>query len=248
MGLKISVEVGTGFANLVRSLVVAAIHLIEDDPPIRAALQMALVDRGHFVEVSATGFDGLGRIVDQPPDVIVLDLGLPDVDGSVLLGMIRAVSSIPVIIATARDDELEIVRLLDAGADDYLVKPFSADQLEARLRAVLRRFESQVRPVQIVVGDLELDPAARIAKLNGEELELTRKEFDLLSMLAENVGIVVSRSEILAEVWRQPFGGNDKTIDVHISWLRKKLGETAAEPRYLHTVRGVGIRLVDPHG
>jgi two-component system KDP operon response regulator KdpE len=225
---------------------VAAIHLIEDDPPIRAALQTALVGRGHVVETSVNGLDGLARIVDHPPEVIVLDLGLPDVDGADLLGMIRAVSSIPVIIATARDDELEIVRLLDAGADDYLVKPFSADQLEARLRAVLRRSGSSTNPARIVVGGIQLDVAARTATLDGAELELTRKEFDLLSYLAENLGAVVSRSDILAEVWRQPFGGNDKTIDVHVSWLRKKLGETAAKPHYLHTVRGVGMRLVDP--
>ena len=224
----------------------AAIHLIEDDPPIRAALQTALVGRGHVVETSVTGLDALARIVDRPPEVIVLDLGLPDVDGADLLGMIRAVSSIPVIIATARDDELEIVRLLDAGADDYLVKPFSADQLEARLRAVLRRSGSPTHPARIIVGGIQLDIAARTATLDGAELELTRKEFDLLSYLAENLGAVVSRSDILAEVWRQPFGGNDKTIDVHVSWLRKKLGETAANPNYLHTVRGVGMRLVDP--
>jgi len=225
---------------------VAAIHLIEDDPPILAALQTALVGRGHIVETSVTGLDALARIVDRPPEVIVLDLGLPDVDGADLLGMIRAVSSIPVIIATARDDELEIVRLLDAGADDYLVKPFSADQLEARLRAVLRRSSSTTNPLKIVVGGIQLDVAARTATLNGAALELTRKEFDLLSYLAENLEAVVSRSDILAEVWRQPFGGNDKTIDVHVSWLRKKLGETAAKPHYLHTVRGVGMRLVDP--
>lgn len=225
----------------------AAIHLIEDDEPIRAALQTALVGRGHVVETSVNGLDALARVVAQPPEVIVLDLGLPDVDGADLLGMIRAVSGVPVIIATARDDELEIVRLLNAGADDYLVKPFSADQLEARLRAVLRRSGAPSRPSKAVVGGIELDIAARTATLDGAELELTRKEFDLLVYLAENLGTVVSRSDILAEVWRQPFGGNDKTIDVHVSWLRKKLGETAAKPHYLHTVRGVGMRLVDPH-
>ncbi len=224
----------------------AQIHLIEDDQAIRAALQTALVDRGHVVETSAAGLEGLARIVDRPAEVIVLDLGLPDVDGSDLLGMIRTVTDAPVIIATARDDESEIVRLLDAGADDYLVKPFSADQLEARLRAVLRRSAGAARPTTVVIDELEIDQAARTATLTGVELDLTRKEFDLLSHLADHLGTVVSRAELLAEVWRQPFGGNDKTIDVHVSWLRKKLGETAAAPRYLHTVRGVGIRLVDP--
>ncbi len=224
----------------------ALVHLIEDDAAIRSALQSALVERGHVVETSEEGLDGLTRIVASPPEVVILDLGLPDVDGADVLTMIRLVVDVPIIIATARDDEAEVIRLLDAGADDYLVKPFSAEQLEARLRAVLRRSPGQPRLSKLTIGDLELDRAARIATLSGVDLELSRKEFDLLVHLGENVGAVVSRSELLAEVWRQPFGGSDKTIDVHVSWLRKKLGETAAEPKYLHTARGVGIRLVDP--
>jgi DNA-binding response OmpR family regulator len=180
-------------------------------------------------------------------DVVVLDLGLPDVDGADALAMIRAVSEVPVIVATARDDEREIVRVLDAGADDYLVKPFSADQLEARVRAVLRRTgPNNPEDSTLVVGGLVLDLAAREAELDGRSLELTAKEFELVAYLAERPGTVVSKRELLAEVWRQPYGGADKTIDVHLSWLRKKLGETAAEPRYLHTRRGVGVRIVDP--
>jgi DNA-binding response OmpR family regulator len=150
------------------------------------------------------------------------------------------------VIATARDDEAEIVRLLDAGADDYVVKPFSVDQLEARLRAVLRRsHETALSPV-LEVGELRVDTTSRDVTLGGAPIELSRKEFDLLAYLARREGEVVTRREVLAEVWRQPYGGGDKTVDVHVSWLRRKLGESAAAPRYLHTVRGVGLKLVAP--
>jgi DNA-binding response OmpR family regulator len=190
--------------------------------------------------------DGLRDIVDWQPDAVVLDLGLPDLDGAELLRMLRAVSQVPVIVATARDDEHEIVRLLDAGADDYVVKPYSGEQLDARLRAVLRRGAASTAAGAIEVGGLRIEPDRREATLDGAPLELTRKEFDLLAHLASRAGSVVSRRELLAEVWRQPMGGADKTIEVHLSWLRRKLGETAADPRYLHTVRGVGIKLQAP--
>jgi DNA-binding response OmpR family regulator len=138
------------------------------------------------------------------------------------------------------------VRTLDAGADDYLVKPFSHEQLLARVRAVLRRAGADGRTGPVVVGGLEVDQAAREAYLDGTRLELSPKEFDLLYFLAERPGEVVSKREILAEVWRQPYGGSEKTVDVHLSWLRRKLGETAAESRYLHTVFGVGVKLIVP--
>jgi two-component system, OmpR family, KDP operon response regulator KdpE len=190
--------------------------------------------------------DGLGIVTDDPGDVVVLDLGLPDVDGRKLLRMLRALSPVPVIVATARDDEREIVQTLDAGADDYVVKPFSAAQLDARIRAVLRRVKAGEESSAIVIGDLSVDPRVRQATLEGRALELSRKEFDLLHYLAARAGTIVSKREILAEVWRLPFGGTDRTVDVHISWLRRKLGETAAHPRYLRVVRGVGAQLVDP--
>ncbi len=223
-------------------------YIVEDDARIRGALVAALSSRGHVVHTSATGLGAIGPILELAPDVVVLDLGLPDVDGADLLRMLRGVSAVPVVIATARDDESLIVRLLDAGADDYVVKPFSADQLEARLRAVMRRAAVAPGDVTIRVGGLEIDTAARTASLDSAPLELTRLEYELLAHLARNVGRVVTRDELLAEVWRQPFGGSGKTIDVHVSWLRRKLGETAAAPRYLHTSRGVGVRLADPTG
>lgn len=222
------------------------VTLIEDDDRIRGALRAGLADRGYAVRSASTGMDGLGIVTDDPGDVVVLDLGLPDVDGRKLLRMLRALSPIPVIVATARDDEREIVQTLDAGADDYVVKPFSAAQLDARIRAVLRRVKAGEESSAIVVGDLSVDPRVRQATLEGRALELSRKEFDLLHYLAARAGTIVSKREILAEVWRLPFGGTDRTVDVHLSWLRRKLGETAAHPRYLRVVRGVGAQLVDP--
>jgi two-component system KDP operon response regulator KdpE len=162
------------------------------------------------------------------------------------LKMLRAVSQVPVIAATARDEDAEIVRTLDLGADDYVVKPYSAAQLDARIRAVLRRSSGTPERPALELGGLRIDVRAREATLDGRRLDLARKEFDLLVYLADRAGTVVSKQELLAEVWRQPWGGSDKTVDVHLSWLRRKFGETAAAPAYLHTVRGVGVKLQAP--
>ncbi|NJC73800.1 response regulator transcription factor [Planosporangium thailandense] len=227
----------------------AQILLVEDDAEIRRALIRALTDRGHVVSSAATAMAGLQSALDGPVDIVVLDLGLPDVDGREALRMLRSVSQVPVIVATARDDERMMVDVLDRGADDYLVKPFGPAQLDARIRAVLRRAGGEgAEPAAqvLVVGDLRVDPASREATLSGVPLELTPREFDLLCYLSARPGAVVSKRELLAQVWRLPFGGADKTVDVHLSWLRRKLGETAIEPRYLHTIRGVGVKLVAP--
>ena len=220
--------------------------VIEDDFRVREAVARALADRGHAVDTVASGIEGVERVVNNAPQIVVLDLGLPDLDGSEVLKMIRAVSSVPVIVATARDDEAEVVKLLNAGADDYVIKPYPSSQLEARIRAVSRRASGDSDDATVRVGELAIDTDGRVATLDGAELELTRMEFDLLAYLASNEGRVVSKRELLGEVWRQPYGGADKTVDVHISWLRKKLGESAADPRYLHTVRGVGVKLQPP--
>lgn len=225
----------------------AVILVIEDDPRIREAVTRALTAKGHSVEAIGNGLDGVRQILALQPDVVILDLGLPDIGGADVLRMVRAVSAVPVIVATARDDEESMIELLDAGADDYVVKPYSGEQLEARVRAVLRRAGAAdaVEP-ELTIGELTIDPATRMASLAGNVLDLSRKEFDLLFAIAERRGNVVTRRELLAEVWQLPYGGADKTLDVHLSWLRKKLGETANEPRYLHTVRGVGVRLLAP--
>lgn len=225
----------------------ASVLLIEDDQRIRQLLATRLAERGHHVESTATAMDGVQKAVSGDVDIVVLDLGLPDVDGKEALRMIRAVSDVPVIVATARDDQDEIVKIFDAGADDYVIKPYSTDHLEARIRALLRRATTVADSPTLTIGDLCIDPDAHEATLSGERLDLSAKEFELLAYLAERPGKMIGKRELLAAVWRQPYGGADKTVDVHLSWLRKKLGETAAEPRYIHTRRGVGVKLVDPN-
>jgi DNA-binding response OmpR family regulator len=224
----------------------ASILVIEDEQRIRESLATRLSERGHDVETVGNALEGIERAVSGSFDVVVLDLGLPDLDGVEALRMVRAVSQVPVVVATARDDEQDIIDVLNKGADDYVVKPYSADHLEARIRAVLRRSGDNTDGEVIVVGGLRLDPDSHEAILDGRHLDLTARAFDLLAYLASREGKLIGKRELLAEVWRQPYGGADKTVDVHLSWLRKELGETAAAPRYLHTKRGVGVRLVDP--
>lgn len=222
------------------------VTLIEDDDRIRQPLRTALEELGYAVRTVSNAMQALQEVTVDPGDVVILDLGLPDLEGRELLKMLRAINSVPVIVVTARDDEAEIVRTLDSGADDYVVKPFSAAELDARIRAVLRRARTTEEGGTISIGELEIDVGNRRAMLAGRELDLTRKEFDLLQHLARRRGTVVTKRELLAQVWRQPYGGEDRTVDVHLSWLRRKLGETAAHPRYLRVVRGVGAQLVDP--
>jgi len=223
-----------------------SILVVEDDDAIRTGLVRGLGQRGLAVASVGAGLAALEVVVKDRPDVVLLDLGLPDVDGLQVLAMIRAVSKVPVIVVTAQDDDRTVVAALDGGADDYVVKPFGVDQVAARIRAILRRGGANVAAKPYVVGQLVVDPRTRTATLGGQLIELSRKEFELLLALASRQGEVVTRRELLVEVWQQPYGGGDRTVDVHVSWLRRKLGETAANPRYLRTVRGVGVRLVDP--
>jgi DNA-binding response OmpR family regulator len=223
-----------------------SILVIEDDASIRAALERGLAERGHTVQSAATGITGLEAVLGEHPDLVLLDLGLPDVDGLTVIGMIRAASAVPIIVITAVDDDPTMVSALDAGADDYVVKPFRLDRVSARIRAVIRRTQRGKSSEPIKVGELVIHAPTRTATLAGVELGLARREFDLLLALAERAGEVVSKRTLLTEVWQQADGGSDRTVDVHLSWLRRKLGETAAEPRYLESVRGVGVRLVDP--
>jgi DNA-binding response OmpR family regulator len=229
---------------------VAQLLLVEDDAAIRGALIRVLTERGHAVTSTASALLALQYVTESPPDLVLLDLGLPDLGGYEALRMLRAVSAVPVVVVTARDDEASIIQVLDAGADDYVVKPFGTGQIEARIRAVLRRGASSGNLAGTDglprVGGLQLDPVAREATLDEAPLDLSRREFDLLHYLVQRAGQVVSRRDLLTHVWHLPYGGADKTVDVHISWLRRKLGETAQEPRYLHTVRGVGVKLSPP--
>ena len=226
---------------------VAALLLVEDDALLRQALVHDLTDRGHAVRSVPNALEALRDVAAQAPDLVILDLGLPDLDGAQALRMIRGLrADVPVIIASARDGDVDVVRLLHAGADDYLVKPFTSEQLHARVTAVLRRSRrSETPPTALTVGELVVDPLRRQAHLEGRELTLTRREFDLLAYLAARPDQVVSRRELLTQVWEHAYG-QDQTIDVHLSLVRRKLGETAGAPRYLHTVRGVGVRLSAP--
>ncbi|HEV7626651.1 MAG TPA: response regulator transcription factor [Streptomyces sp.] len=233
----------------------ARVLVVEDDQFVRSALIRHLNDASHAVRSVGTALEALREVAQVGFDVVILDLGLPDLDGGEALKMLRGITDVPVIVATARDNENEIVRLLNDGADDYLVKPFSVEHLSARMAAVLRRSrggaagpgagqgEGEDRVLR--VAGLAIDPLRRQAELDGVLLDLTRREFDLLAFLAGRPGVVVARKELLAEVWQQSYG-DDQTIDVHLSWLRRKLGETAAQPRYLHTLRGVGVKLQAP--
>jgi DNA-binding response OmpR family regulator len=224
----------------------ARVLIVEDDPYVRSAMAADLTRRSHAVRTAGTALDGIREVSHHPPEVVVLDLGLPDLDGGQALKMMRAITATPVIVATARDEEAEIIRLLNDGADDYVVKPFSGEHLAARIAALLRRTGQENAPDPVIaVAGLTVDQARREAMLDGRRLELSRREFDLLAYLAARPGTVVSRQELLTEVWHQAYG-DDQTIDVHVSWLRRKLGETAARPRYLHTVRGVGVMLDAP--
>ncbi|MFE0625920.1 response regulator transcription factor [Streptomyces sp. NPDC058864] len=223
----------------------ASVLVVEDDQFVRSALIRHLTEAAHTVRSVGTALEALREVAQVGFDVVILDLGLPDLDGAEALKMLRGITDVPVIIATARDDESEIVRLLNAGADDYLVKPFSVEHLSARMAAVLRRSRTHEADRVLRVGGLQIDVLRRQAVLDGTPLDLTRREFDLLSFLAARPGVVVARRELLSEVWQQSYG-DDQTIDVHLSWLRRKLGETAARPRYLHTLRGVGVKLEPP--
>jgi DNA-binding response OmpR family regulator len=225
---------------------VTSVLVVEDDAAIRAAVQRGLTERGHAVATTTTGVGALEMVLKEPPDVVLLDLGLPDIDGLTLIAMVRTASAVPIIVITANDDGSTLVRALDAGADDYVIKPFGTDQVAARIRAVLRRAGQAHAPGPVRVGELAIDERTRLATLAGEPLPLSRKEFDLLLILAGRAGEVVTKRELLAEVWRDAYGSSERTLDVHLSWLRRKLGESAAEPRYLISVRGVGVRLVDP--
>jgi two-component system KDP operon response regulator KdpE len=219
--------------------------VIDDDPQLLRALRITLRAAGHDVDTAPDGRTALQQADALPPDVVVLDLGLPDLDGAEVLAALRPSYKGPVVVLSARADSQDKVRALDAGADDYVLKPFSTEQLDARIRAVLRRSaaaDSATPP--LTIGDLTVDPRSRRVSYAGRPVELAPKEFDLLAHLAAHAGAVVSKRELLAEVWQLPYGGSDKTVDVHLSWLRRKLGEDGA--RLLQTVRGVGVRLAEP--
>jgi DNA-binding response OmpR family regulator len=223
--------------------------LVEDEETITVPLTEALGREGFRTQTAGTLAAGLEIATTQRPDLVLLDVMLPDGSGFDLLRELRADQRMPVIMLTARGDEADRVLGLELGADDYVVKPFSAREVVARVRAVLRRSVASTgddgdQPLE--VGGVRLDPATREVSLAGEPVDLTRKEFDLLELLMRNAGTVVTREQLIDQVWDVNWFGSTKTLDVHVSGLRKKLGDDSSAPRYLHTVRGVGFRFAAP--
>ena len=214
--------------------------LAEDDTSISEPLSRALRREGYQVEVTEDGLATLERALSDGVDLILLDIGLPELDGLEVCRRVRAEGhSVPVLILTARADEVDTVVGLDAGADDYVTKPFRLAELLARVRALLRRGTAETPGV---VRGVRVDAEARRAWHGDTELDLTTKEFDLLWILLRDAGKVVTREQIMREVWDAKWWTSTKTLDMHISWLRRKLGDDAHNPRYITTVRGVGFR------
>jgi two-component system response regulator RegX3 len=220
------------------------ILLVEDEPSITEPLAEALGREGFDTKIAGTAAEALRLAADLDPDLVLLDVMLPDGSGFDVCRELRQRSRVPIIMLTARGEEADRVVGLELGADDYVVKPFSAREVVARIRAVLRRVdtptEDSERPIDI--GEIRLDPSRREATKDGEVLELSRKEFELLQLLMRNAGSVVTREQAFEDVWDTNWFGSTKTLDVHVSGLRRKLGDNSSEPRYLHTVRGVGFR------
>jgi two-component system response regulator RegX3 len=218
--------------------------VVDDEASITDPLRAALVREGFRVKVAATGADGLALIREDAPDVVLLDLMLPDMDGRDLCRELRVESDVPVIMLTARGLETDRVVGLELGADDYLVKPFSVAELSARIRAVLRRTGSRAIASgdAIALGGLRIDRARHEVTLDGRMLELPPREYDLLVALAANAGRVVKREKLMDLVWGEDWFGTTKTLDVHLATLRGHLGDDANDPRFVHTVRGVGLR------
>ena len=226
------------------------ILIVEDEASIAEPFARLLRREGFDTTVARTAAEALDAARTTEPDLVLLDLALPDGDGRDVCRVLRAERDVPVIMVTARGTETDRVVGLELGADDYVVKPFSGAEVIARIRAVLRRANRGGAPAApaepIRVHELDIDLAARRAVLAGRELELSRKEFDLLAELARNAGRVVTREDLMSRVWDENWFGSTKTLDVHIRWLRQKLGDDPAAPRYLHTVRGVGFRFTAP--
>jgi two-component system response regulator RegX3 len=219
------------------------ILVVEDEPSISVPFAEGLEREGFEPIVAETAAEALRLARAEKPDVILLDLRLPDGDGRDVCRTLRRESGVPIIMVTARGTETDRILGLELGADDYVVKPFSVAEVAARVRAVLRRAAGPAAPERIVLDGLDVDTAGRRVFLDGAELELTRKEFDLLVRLAREPGQVVSREDLMADVWDTNWFGSTKTLDVHVGWLRGKLGDDPATPRFIHTVRGVGFRM-----
>ena len=222
------------------------ILLVEDEATISEPLAESLERDGFEAEVAATLADAREAIRREPPDLVLLDVMLPDGDGRDLAREIREGSDVPIVMLTARGEEIDRVLGLELGADGYVVKPFSSRERTARIRAVMRRGRAREQRSPLEIGALRLDPASRTVTKNGDPIVLAAREFDLLHLLMANAGEVLRRERIMDEVWDPHWFGPTKTLDVHISWLRKKLEHDPGRPRYITTSRGVGFRFATP--
>jgi len=224
------------------------ILIVDDDPLITGPTEQALTAAGYDVEVASDGARGLRAAREIDPDVVVLDVMMPEMDGWEVCKNLREVSAVPILMLTALGDEVDRILGLELGADDYLTKPFSTRELLARIKALLRRveFDRAALPANRTFnfGDIHVDLDTRKVTRNGEELALRYKEFELLSLLLSRAGQVVSRAEIFDEVWGTDWLGDTRTLDVHIRWLREKIEPDPGNPQFIQTVRGVGYRFV----
>jgi DNA-binding response OmpR family regulator len=221
-----------------------SVLVVEDEPTVRETIAEALTEEGLQVSTAEDGVTGLERFRASTPDLVLLDLMLPRMSGIEVCRIIRAESSVPILMLTARDSELDKVLGLELGADDYVTKPFSLRELQARVRALLRRSEQAQGPTQdermIELGAVRVDLAGHQLLRGSEQLPVKPKAFELLAFLIRNTGQVFSREQLLERVWGYDYAGETRTVDVHVHWLRKRIEEDAANPRYLQTVRGVG--------
>jgi DNA-binding response OmpR family regulator len=226
----------------------ATILLVEDDTTLAETLRYNIEREGYGVLVASDGVQGLELARRERPNLVVLDIMLPRLDGFSVCRILRQESDVPIMMLTARQDEVDRIAGLELGADDYVSKPFSLGEMLARLRAIMRRSERQPRLGREVLeaGALRVDTSSRRAWCEGQELALPQKEFDLLTCLIRNHGIALSRDLLLERVWGLDFVGDSRTVDVHIRWLREKIEPDPSRPRYIQTVRGVGYRFEVP--
>ena len=224
------------------------ILVVEDESTISEPLAESLEREGFEAEVAATLAGAREAIRRELPDLVLLDVMLPDGDGRDLAREIRRASDVPIVMLTARGEEIDRVLGLELGADDYVVKPFSSRELTARIRAIMRRGRERQQRSPIEIGALRLDPASRILTKDGVPIELAAREFDLVHLLMEHAGEVLRRERIMDEVWDPHWFGPTKTLDVHISWLRKKIEDDPSHPSYITTIRGVGFRFRPAEG
>jgi len=227
----------------------AKILVVEDDLNLLATLKYNLVKEGYDVITAVDGSGALETARREKPELIVLDVMLPGLSGFEVCRILRKETNIPILMLTAKTEEVDKIVGLEIGADDYMTKPFSMRELLARIRAMLRRSEMtkvqpQLEPEPLKIGGLEIDSARHQALLRGATLELSPKEFDLLAFLAQNKGLVFSREQLLEKVWGYDYAGETRTVDVHIRWLRQKIESEPAKPKRLVTVRGTGYKLV----